>query len=136
MLVPPIGEDMEINNPETLAEVTACFEAYEKALVTNDLSVLNGFFWESGFVLRYGLGENLYGIDAVRSFRAERPSGDLDRSLTRQVVTTFGRDFATANAEYRRHKSGAEGRVSQTWARLPEGWRIVAAHVSAGATQP
>jgi len=114
---------MEINNPD------------EKALVTNDLPVLNGFFWESGFVLRYGLGENLYGIDAIRSFRADRPSGDLDRSLTRQVVTTFGRDFATANAEYRRHKSGAEGRVSQTWARLPEGWRIVAAHVSTGAAQ-
>lgn len=123
---------MEINHPETVAEVTAYFHAYERALVTNDLEALDGFFWESEFVLRYGIGENLYGIDAIRKFRAQRPSGDLDRALFRQVVTTFGRDFATANAQYRRYKSGAEGRVSQTWARFPEGWRIVAAHVSAG----
>ncbi|GAB4394906.1 MAG: oxalurate catabolism protein HpxZ [Kiloniellaceae bacterium] len=121
---------MEINHPETLAEVTACFQAYERALVTNDLALLDGFFWESDFVLRYGVGENLYGIEAIRAFRSQRPAGDLDRTLVRQVVTTFGRDFATANAQYRRHKSGAEGRVSQTWVRLPEGWRIVAAHVS------
>ncbi|SMF37117.1 Protein of unknown function [Tistlia consotensis] len=122
---------MEINHPETLAEVTAAFLAYEKALVTNDLAALDGFFWESGFVLRYGVGEELYGIEAIRAFRSDRPTGDLDRDLVRQVVTTFGRDFATANAQYRRRRSGAEGRVSQTWVRLPEGWRIVAAHVSA-----
>lgn len=123
---------MDVNHPDIVAEVTACFEAYERALVANDLEALDGFFWESEFVLRYGIGENLYGIDAIRAFRADRPAGDLDRSLTRQVITTFGRDFATANAQYRRHKSGAEGRVSQTWVRLPVGWRIVAAHVSAG----
>ena len=123
---------MQINHPETVAEVTACFEAYERALVTNDLPALDGFFWESEFVLRYGIGENLYGIEAIRQFRAHRPAGDLDRLLFRQVITTFGRDFATANAQYRRYKSGAEGRVSQTWVRFAEGWRIVAAHVSAG----
>jgi ketosteroid isomerase-like protein len=122
---------MEINHPGTLAEVTAAFLAYERALVANDVAALVGFFWESGFVLRYGVGENLYGIEAIRAFRADRPAGDLDRDLIRQVVTSFGRDFATANAEYRRRKSGAKGRVSQTWVRLPEGWRIVAAHVSA-----
>lgn len=121
---------MEINHPGTLAEVTEAFLAYERALVANDLAALDGFFWESGFVLRYGIAENLYGIEAIRAFRSERPAGDLDRTLLRQVITTFGRDFGTANAEYRRLKSGAEGRVSQTWVRLPAGWRIVAAHVS------
>ena len=121
---------MEINHPETLAEVTAAFLAYERALVGNDLEALDGFFWDSGFVLRYGIAEALYGIDAIRAFRAARAADDLERDLTRQVVTAFGRDFATANAEYRRRKSGKTGRVSQTWARLPEGWRIVAAHVS------
>ena len=123
---------MEINHPGTVAEVTACFDAYERALVTNDLQALDGFFWESEFVLRYGIGENLYGVDAIRKFRAERPSGDLDRTLFRRVIAPFGRDVATANPHYRRYKSGAEGRVSQTWVRFPEGWRIVAAHVSAG----
>lgn len=121
---------MEINHPETLAEVTAAFEAYERALVTNDLETLDGFFWASDFVLRYGISEHLYGIDAIRRFRAARASGDLDRELTRVSIVTFGTDFAAANAQYRRTKSGAEGRVSQTWVRFAEGWRIVAAHVS------
>jgi hypothetical protein len=122
---------LEINRPDTLAAVTAAFHAYERAFVANDLVALDGFFWESEFVLRYGVAEQLYGIEAIRAFRSGRATGDLGRDLLRTVVTTFGRDFGTANAEYRRHASGALGRVSQTWVRLPEGWRIVAAHVSA-----
>ena len=122
---------MQINDPEILAELTAAFEAYERALVSNAVEALNGFFWESEFVLRYGVAEQLYGITAIRAFRTARATGDLSRDLLRTVVTTFGRDFGTANAEYRRHASGAIGRVSQAWVRMPEGWRIVAAHVSA-----
>lgn len=121
---------MEINHPETLAEVTAAFEAYERALVGNDVEALDGFFWESEFALRFGIAEHLYGIEAIRSFRSARAGGDLDRDLIGVSIVTFGRDFATANAQYKRKKSGALGRVSQTWVRLPEGWRIVAAHVS------
>lgn len=121
---------MQINLPEVVEEVRAAFLAYETALVGNDVAALDGFFWADDRVLRYGLGENLYGPKEIAAFRAGRPKIDLSRELTRVVITTFGRDFATANCEYRRSQSGKMGRQSQSWARLPEGWRIVAAHVS------
>jgi hypothetical protein len=123
---------MEINIPEIVAEVTEAFSRYEKALGTNDLPTLDSLFWNSPLVLRFGAGgnENLYGIEAIRAFRAARPTGDLARDLHHTLITTFGHDYATANTEYRRQNSGTAGRQSQTWARLPEGWRIVAAHVS------
>lgn len=121
---------MEINRPDVLAEITALFDAYEQALIGNDIAALDGFFWESPLIVRYGNGENLYGIEALRAFRAARPTNDLARTLTRTVITTFGRDFATTNTEYQRRSSGLVGRQSQTWCRLEPGWRIVSAHVS------
>lgn len=121
---------MQINLPEVVEEVRAAFMAYEKALVENDVEALDGFFWADDRVLRYGLGENLYGHKEIAAFRAGRPTIDLSRELTRVAITTFGRDFATANCEYRRTQSGKRGRQSQSWVRLSEGWRIVAAHVS------
>jgi hypothetical protein len=119
-----------INDPEVLAEVTAAFEAYEAALMANDVEALDALFWASPQVLRYGVGENLYGKDEILAFRKARPGGAAQRTLTRTVITTFGRDFATANTEFLRPGSGQTGRQSHAWARLPEGWRIVAAHVS------
>jgi hypothetical protein len=98
--------------------------------VSNDVTVLDALFWESPQVLRYGAGENLYGTAEIAAFRAARPSKGLERALTRTVIPTFGRDFATANTEFRRPGVAKVGRQSQTWARLPEGWRVVAAHVS------
>ncbi|MDB5860983.1 MAG: hypothetical protein JWQ76_4672 [Ramlibacter sp.] len=121
---------MEINDPETLAEVTRQFARYEQALVTNDVDVLDELFWQSPRVLRYGATENLYGSDEIAAFRAARPGKGLQREVTRTVITTFGRDFATANIEFVRAGSERVGRQSQAWARLPEGWRVVAAHVS------
>jgi hypothetical protein len=121
---------MDINIPTVLAEVTALFERYETALVANDIDTLDRLFWESPLVLRFGAGENLYGIDAIRLFRVNRPAGDLARRLEKTVITTFGHDLATANTEYVRLTSGLHGRQSQTWVRMGEGWRIVAAHVS------
>ncbi len=121
---------MEINRPDVLAEVTAAFARYEQALVGNDIETLDQLFWDSPLVLRYGAAENLYGIDAIRAFRAARPATDLARTLANTVITTFGADMATANTEFRRHGSGFGGRQSQTWVRLGQGWRIVAAHVS------
>jgi hypothetical protein len=123
---PPV----EINNPDVLAEVTAAFGRYEAALVGNDVAVLDELFWDSPQVLRYGAGENLYGTAEIAAFRAARPSKGLDRRLTRTVITTFGHDFATANTEFSRPGVEKVGRQSQTWVRLPEGWRVVAAHVS------
>ena len=119
-----------INLPDVLAEVTAAFERYETALTGNDVETLDALFWASPQVIRYGATENLYGQDEILAFRKARPSKGLDRTLTRTVITTFGRDFATANTEFVRDGVARIGRQSHSWARLPEGWRIVAAHVS------
>jgi hypothetical protein len=119
---------MEINNAQALAEVTAAFRRYEDALVSNDVSILNELFWDNTLTLRYGIAENLYGHAAVASYRGSRTPTSLARQVTKTVVTTYGRDFATTNLEFRR--AGRNGRQSQTWTRMPEGWRIVAAHVS------
>lgn len=121
---------LEINLPEVLAEVTAVFERYEAALVGNDVAVLDELFWDSPHTLRYGATENLYGYDAIREFRAGRLSVGLARTLGKTVITTYGRDFATANTEFVRDGSDRTGRQSQTWMRTPEGWRVVSAHVS------
>lgn len=121
---------MDINLPDVLAEVTAAFERYELALVGNDVAVLDELFWNSPHTLRYGATENLYGHGAIREFRASRPSIGLARTLGKTVITTYGRDFATANTEFHRAGSDKVGRQSQTWLRTPEGWRVVSAHVS------
>ncbi|CAO3458096.1 hypothetical protein [Azospirillum argentinense] len=121
---------LEINIPEVVAEVTAAFERYERALTGNDVAVLDELFWNHPATLRYGVGENLYGYDAIAAFRQGRPAAGLDRSLRNTVITTFGRDMATANTEFTRPSTGRVGRQSHTWVRMPEGWRIVAAHVS------
>jgi len=125
---------MEINLPEIHAEVTEIFERYERALVSNDVAVLDHAFWDSPHTLRYGAGENLYGYAQIAAFRAARSTAGLARELKNTVITTYGRDFATANTEYVRGDS--TGRQSQTWVRLPEGWRVVAAHVSPGPQLP
>jgi hypothetical protein len=121
---------IEINLPDVLAEVTEAFHRYERALVSNDVAVLDTAFWKSGLALRYGIAENLYGYEAIAEFRATRNPIDLTRDLLKTVITTYGRDVATANAEFRRKGATLTGRQSQTWIRTDEGWKIAAAHVS------
>ena len=121
---------MLINDPETLAEVRAAFEAYEAALMANDLEALDGLFWADGRTVRYGPGQNLYGIEQIRAFRAGRVGGSPQRTLANTVITSFGRDFATANTEFQRVGAERPARQSQTWARFDAGWRVVAAHIS------
>ena len=120
----------EINIPEVLAEVTAAFYRYETALVGNDVAVLTELFWNSPHTLRFGITENLYGHAQIAGFRAARSPVGLARQLRNTVITTYGRDFGTANTEFTRETTPRIGRQSHTWLRLPEGWRIVAAHVS------
>ena len=122
--------ESEINLPEVLAEVRAVFERYEDALVNNRIEVLDELFWDSPHTLRYGVGENLHGIEAIRAFRLARPAAGLARTLQHTVITTYGRDFATAMTEFHRDGSSRSGRQSQTWVRFASGWRVVAAHVS------
>lgn len=121
---------MDINLPEVLAEVRAVCARYEAALVGNDVAVLDELFWDSPHTLRYGVGENLYGYEAIQAFRAGRSPQGLARQVLRTVVTTYGRDCATSNIEFQREGSARTGRQSQTWLRTPQGWRVVAAHVS------
>jgi len=121
---------MEINIPEVVAEVRDAFERYEAALNANDVAALDEAFWNSPHTIRYGLGENLYGRDEILGFRRSRPPVDLRRKLLRSTITTYGRDFATANCEFLKLDSNRRGRQSQAWMRTPEGWRVVSAHVS------
>jgi len=121
---------MQINLPHVLAEMEAAFARYEDALVNNKVDVLDELFWNSPHTLRYGATENLYGFEAIQAFRASRPSQGLQRTCMNTVITTYGEDFATANTEFQRDGIARTGRQSQTWMRTPEGWRVVAAHVS------
>jgi hypothetical protein len=120
----------EINVPDVLAEVTAAFRRYEAALVSNDTETLNELFRDSPLTMRYGISENLYGHEQISAFRAARSPVGLDRTLHNTVITTYGRDFAVASTEFRRPGVARAGRQMQCWVCFPEGWRIVAAHVS------
>jgi hypothetical protein len=121
---------MNINDPQVVREVEIAFRKYEQALNENDVAVLDELFWNSPQTVRYGMAEQLYGHEEIAAFRAGRDPEDVRRELTKVVITTFGSDFATASCEYRRLKSGKSGRQMQTWLRTPQGWRVVAAHVS------
>jgi hypothetical protein len=121
---------IEVNRPEIVAEVTQAFQRYEKALMANDVATLNELFWNTPHTIRYGLADQAYGHAAIAGVRAARDPKDIKRELTRIVITTYGTDFATASCEYRRVESGRFGRQMQTWMRTPDGWRVVAAHVS------
>jgi hypothetical protein len=122
---------MQVDLPDVLAEVTEQFARYEKALVSNDVAVLDELFRADARTLRYGIGEDLYGYDAIMAFRAARSPIGLNRKTAKTVITTYGRDTAVASTLfYRDTLPGKVGRQMQTWVRFPEGWRIVAAHVS------
>jgi hypothetical protein len=121
---------MKINDPKVLAEVTAAFERYEKALVTNDVAVLDELFFEDPNTIRYGVNENLYGYEEIKAFRAARSPAGLARKLERTKITSYGEDFATANTLFVREGGTKLGRQSQAWVRTPAGWRVVCAHVS------
>ena len=120
---------MDINRPEILAEVQAAFARYEAALVANDTAVLDELFWDDGRTIRYGVAENLYGMEAIRGYRAGQTATGLARRLEGTVITTYGDGFATASTLFHR-TPGRVGRQMQSWVRLPQGWRVVAAHVS------
>jgi hypothetical protein len=122
---------MEIDLPEVVAEVRAEFEHYEKALMSNDVATLDATFRKDPRTIRYGGGENLYGYSEIAAFRAARSPVGLARTLSKTVISTYGRDFAVASTLYDRPSfPGKIGRQMQTWVRFPEGWRVVAAHVS------
>jgi hypothetical protein len=123
---------MEINHTETVAELQAIYPQYEAALVNNDVETLTRLFWASPHTVRFGIGENLHGIDEIAQFRKSRSPANLARTIRRLDIVSFGRDFGSIMLEFERTTEGRviHGRQSQAWVRLPEGWRIVSAHVS------
>lgn len=123
---------MTINDPETIAELSALYARYEEALVTNDVETLVEMFWKGPQVMRFGATENLHGPEELDAFRKARPATNLARTVTRLDIVSFGRDFASITLEFERlGESGpVRGRQSQTWVRFSEGWCIVSAHVS------
>jgi len=121
---------MLINDPATLAEISALHEVYESALISNDVETLDRLFWEAPQAVRYGVTECLYGIEEIRTFRQNRPKMDLAREVTRLAITTLGTDTAIVNLEFRRQENGRRGRQTQFWRRMEQGWKIVSAHVS------
>jgi hypothetical protein len=124
-------EQMDVDLPEVVAEVSAAFERYEQALVSNDVAALDAMFRDDPRTIRYGGGENLYGYGEIKAFRAGRSPTGLARTLSKTVITTYGRDFAIASTLFQRVSApGKIGRQMQTWVRFADGWRVVAAHVS------
>jgi hypothetical protein len=123
---------MRINDPEIIAELQSLYPKYEAALIANDAEALTRMFWASPHALRFGVGENLYGIEQIDAFRKGRSPANLARTVMRLDIVTFGRDFGSITLEFERAVDGKiiSGRQSQVWVRFPEGWRIVSAHVS------
>jgi len=122
---------MHIDPPNVVAEVQAAFDAYERALVANDVEALDAMFHDDPRTIRFGGGENLFGSAQIKAFRAARSPVGLARTLSNTVITAYGRDMAVASTLFRRTAmTGKVGRQMQTWVRFPEGWRVVAAHVS------
>ena len=120
---------MTIDDPEILAEVTAAFHDYERALMADDVPAMDRLFADAPTTVRYGVGEVLYGADEIRAFRNGR-GGSPQRRLGRVAITTYGDSFATANAEFFREGSDRRGRQSQAWVKFADGWKVVSAHVS------
>ncbi len=124
--------ETSINDPETVAELRELYPRYEQALINNDVETLQSMFWASSHVIRFGPTESLYGIDEIEAFRKGRSPVNLARTITRLDIVAFGKNFASIALAFEREVEGriTRGRQSQTWVRLPEGWRIVFAHVS------
>ena len=122
----------EVNLPEVIAELRELYSRYEQALVSNDVETLVAMFWASPQVMRFGVTENLYGLSELEAFRKSRPSANLARAIKRLEIVSFGHDFASITLEFERDTPNGitRGRQSQVWVRLPQGWRIVSAHVS------
>ena len=121
---------MVISDPNVVREIEAEFAGYDRALASNDVAALNGFFFDSPFTIRYGIAENLYGYPEIQAYRAAVVASGAGPKRGRTVSTAYGKDFATVSTLSQSSQPGKVGRTMQTWVRLPQGWRIVAAHVS------
>jgi hypothetical protein len=120
---------MQIDLAEVRAELERLFSEYEADLLANRVAAMNRVFWRDPRALRFGIAEVQHGYDEIAAWRAAA-LGVPPRAIVHKVITTYGHDFATTHIEFRSRNSDLLGRQSQTWVRMPEGWRIVSAHVS------
>lgn len=118
-----------LNDPAVLAEVRAVFDRHEAALMANQTAVLDEVFWADPRTVRFGIAEILCGHDAIRPFRAGAKAF-AQRVRKRMHIVAFGRDVAGTHLENGRVGAGLVGRETKILARMAEGWRVVAAHVS------
>jgi hypothetical protein len=125
---------LPIDDPKALSELTAAFDAYERALTRNDIEIVNELFWNDPRTVRYGtrVVERQYGHAEISEFRIRRGPVDQRRELANRRITTFGRDFGVTATEFRAVGSDKIGRQTQSWIRTPRGWKIACAHVSYG----
>lgn len=121
---------VELNPPGVKAEIEAMVEAYDRALQANDAPAVMSFFWNHPETVRFGPPGNAYGWDAILAFRAARPNVARPRRILRTHVAAFGPDHGVAHVETLAEGATSPGRQTQTWVRMPEGWKIVSAHVS------
>lgn len=120
----------QVNLPDVVAQVVEVFGRYERALIANDVAVLEELFWDDPRTVRYGIDEEHVGHDAISGYRRSQAVASPPRELRNTMVTTFGTALATVDTEFVPHGSDAVGRQSQTWIRTADGWRVASAHVS------
>ncbi len=99
--------------------------------------MLDELFRADPRTLRYGIGENLYGYDAIMAFRAARSPVGLMRSTAQTVITTYGRDTAVASTLFYRDAWAGQGRAADAdLGALSRGLERSSPPMSASSTSP
>ncbi|MCK6066337.1 DUF3225 domain-containing protein [Microbacterium sp. EYE_512] len=109
-------------------DLRAAFEAYERAVVENDLDVLDASFAPGPDVLRGDGAGLLVGHDAIRAFRSRR-GGVARRTIDSIQYRPLGEDTALL-VSVSRYAGGGSGLQTQVWQRIDGRWLITAAHVT------
>jgi hypothetical protein len=124
--------DYTANIPEVVEQVRQMFEAYEEALISKNVDVLDNTFWRSPHTVRLAMSEHGYGFDAIHAHRIARPPGPgIKEKRLRLEILTIGDDIATVNLEFKVRGQELIGRQSQSWVKFPDlGWKVISAHVS------
>lgn len=125
-----VDKEPLINLPHVVEAVRLAFEDYERALLANELEVLDDYFWDTDHTVRYGVAENLYGARDIAAYRRICTPVGPGRQLRNTVISTFDENYATVSTEFSDGETLRAGRQMQTWVRFPAGWKVVSAHVS------
>jgi ketosteroid isomerase-like protein len=125
-----------VTEAQPIDEVRDCFDAYERALLANDVDAMDAWFARDPDVVRFGIAERQHGFDEISAWRRGASPVPADRRHVRTTFTPAGDDAVVVALEFANGDAPAVGRQSQVWARTSAGWRIVHAHVSMEAPGP